>query len=112
MYRKILRVAFIIIQDVVSNRSCIEINFYLERDEQYTDCWLGKMPQNRNTGEEVFWYGLTEDGKKAYDFNSADEFLHAKVFDGKDLLEVLHKVIWKTFDGCDFKEMWNYYKKR
>lgn len=31
-------------EDVVKNNSCIEMNFYVEGDKDYTDCWLGKMP--------------------------------------------------------------------
>ncbi|SHE54134.1 hypothetical protein SAMN02745784_00996 [Tissierella praeacuta DSM 18095] len=30
-------------EDVVKNNSCIEMNFYVEGDKDYTDCWLGKM---------------------------------------------------------------------
>ncbi len=64
--------------------SCIEIEFCIDGYDQFYECWMGKMP-NEHTKEDIFWFGLTPDGKNAYDYSdfkqmSTDKVLKAKVW--------------------------------
>jgi hypothetical protein len=45
-------------EDVLKNNSCIEINFCIDNDVEYEDCWMGKMPDKNNVNKEIYWYGL------------------------------------------------------
>ena len=61
---------------------------------------MGKM-HDQNVGKDVYWFGLTEDGKNAFDYATFEEFSNAKVFDGKSLVEIWDTVTVKEIDGCD-----------
>lgn len=90
--------------DVVKYNSCIEMNFCIDDDTEYEDCWLGKMPDRDNLGKEVYWYGLTSDGLQAYDYAKLEDSLNSKVFHGKSLCDVIEKVTWYSLDGCIIEE--------
>ncbi len=90
--------------DVVKYNSCIEMNFCIDDDTEYEDCWLGKMPDRDNLGKEVYWYGLTSDGLQAYDYAKLEDILNSKVFHGKSLCDVIEKVTWYSLDGCIIEE--------
>jgi len=90
--------------DVVKYNSCIEINFCIDDDTEYEDCWLGKMPNRDNLGKEVYWYGLTSDGLQAYDYAKLEDILNSKVFHGKSLCDVIEKITWYSLDGCSIEE--------
>jgi len=90
--------------DVVKYNSCIEMNFCIDDDTEYEDCWLGKMPDRDNLGKEVYWYGLTSDGLQAYDYAKLEDILNSKVFHGKSLCDVIEKVTWYSLDGCIVEE--------
>ncbi len=77
--------------DVVKYNSCIEINFCIDDDTEYEDCWLGKMPDRDNPGKEVYWYGLTSNDLQAYDYAKLEDILNSKVFHGKSLCDVIEK---------------------
>ncbi len=79
---------------------CIEILFEVQDSAQYNWCWMGKLP-DKETKNDVFWYGLTDDGKNAYDYSTFEEFTSAKVFDGKSLLDIWDNVTIKSVNGCD-----------
>ena len=81
-------------------RFCIEIQFFVKGNEKFADSWMGKMP-DRKTKQDVFWYGLTPDGKNAYDYPTFDEFSSANVFDGKSLLEIWDNIVIEEINGCD-----------
>ena len=89
--------------DVISNKSCIEMNFCIENDTEYDDCWIGKMPDRDNPNKEIYWYGLVRDGSQAYDYEDLEDILHAKVF-GKSMFDVIEKVNWYSLDGCSIEE--------
>lgn len=36
----------------------------------------------------IYWFGLTEDGSQAYNFDSFKQFSSAKVFYGKSMKEI------------------------
>lgn len=91
--------------DVVKYNSCIEMNFCIDNDTEYEDCWLGKMPDNKKVGNEVYWYGLVSDGSQAYDYSELEYILNAKVFHGKSLCDIIEKITWYSLDGCSIEEI-------
>lgn len=95
--------------DVLKNNSCIEMNFSIKNDTKYKDCWIGKMPDDNKFGKEVYWFGLVEDGSQGYEYDTLDDLIKAKVFNGKSLSEIFNKIIWNTLDGCSFEERLSYY---
>jgi hypothetical protein len=89
--------------DVIKYNSCIEMNFCIDNDAEYWDCWLGKMPY-KESGTEVYWFGLVPNGSQAYDYAKLEDFLNVKVFRGKSLLDVFEKITWYSLDGCSIEE--------
>ena len=89
--------------DVVNNNACIEVEFSIEDAEEYTSCWLGKMP-DPETSKEIYWFGLVEDGSQAYDFDTFEQFASAKVFRTNCLKELWPLVFIYSIDGCDVEE--------
>lgn len=96
-------------KDVVKDNSCIEMNFCIDKDTEYKDCWLGKMIDNKESGEELYWYGLVADGSQTYEYDSLEDILNAKVFHGKSLYDVIEDIIWFSLDGSNIEDMLPYY---
>ena len=92
MYKKISFEDFkkIMSYDITKKQTCIEIEFCVDNYETYQTSWLGKMI-DKETNQVVYWFGLTEDGSQAYDYDSFDKFSNAKVFNGKSLNEIWNK---------------------
>ncbi|WP_195266845.1 hypothetical protein [Clostridium sp. 1001275B_160808_H3] len=65
--------------NVLENNTCIEMNFCIDDDIEYQDCWLGKT-SNKDNNKEIYWYGLVEDGSQAYNYDCLEDFFSAKVF--------------------------------
>lgn len=86
--------------DITENQKCIEIEFSVDGFDEYNSAWLGKMIDNE-TKKEVYWFGLTEDGSQAYDFDSFDEFMNAKVFYGRSIKEVWNSISLRSIDACN-----------
>lgn len=82
---------------------CVEIQFMLQNNQKYDYCWMGKM-WSREKKKDVFWYGLTPDGKNAFDYSSFDEMANAPVFDGLSLKDVWNQIVIEEIDGCDPQE--------
>ena len=82
---------------------CVEIQFMLQNNQKYDYCWMGKM-WDRDEQKDVFWYGLTPDGKNAFDYPSFEEMANAPVFDGLSLKDVWDQVVIEEIDGCDPQE--------
>lgn len=95
--------------DVITHQSCIEMNFCIENNTEYEDCWIGKMPDRYNSIKEIYWYGLVRDGSQAYDYHNLEDILNAKVFNGKSMCDVIEKVTWYSLDGCIIDERLPYY---
>ena len=79
---------------------CVEILFSVKESKKYDCCWMGKLPDKKN-GRDVYWFGLTSDGKNAFDYATFEDFSTAKVFDGKSLIEIWDAVIVEEIDGCE-----------
>ena len=99
---------FALFKDVMSfdtkGRFCIEIQFSVKGNEKFDYCWMGKMP-DRETNQDSFWYGLTPDGKNAYEYPSFEEFSNAIVFDGHSLLSIWNSIIIEEINGGDSMDM-------
>ena len=46
---------------------CVEILFSVNEITRFDSCWMGKMP-DKVTAKDVYWFGLTSDGKNAFDY--------------------------------------------
>ena len=115
MEKRIERFVEILFDDItkifsfnVKNKFCIEIEFCVAGFPNYQNCWMGKMPNKLVKkkdkfcrGEEVYWFGLSPDGSKAYDYDNYYDFSNAPVFDGKTLKQVWDCVELLSIDGCD-----------
>lgn len=95
--------------DVVKYNSCIEMNFCIDNDTEYKDCWLGKMPDRDECGKGLYWYGLVPDGSQVYYYAKLDDFLNAKVFHSETLCDIIAKITWYSLDGCSIEEILPYY---
>ena len=69
---------------------------------------MGKHPDEER-GRDVYWFGLTSDGKNAFDYATFEELSSAKVFDGKSLYEIWETVTVEEIDGCEPTERLRYY---
>lgn len=106
---KLQELITILNRDVVKCNSCIEINFSIDDDIEYKDCWLGKRLDNTRSGRVVYWYGLVPDGSQTYEFDELENILNAKVFHSKSLYDVIEKITWFSLDGSSIEEMLPYY---
>ncbi len=94
--------------DITKKQTCIEIHFCVDNYDVYQTSWLGKM-LDRITNKVIYWFGLTEDGSQAYDFDSFEEFVNAKVFYGKSLKEIWNSVSLISIDASDVQESLEFY---
>lgn len=85
----------------LNNKSCIEVEFRVIGLSDYQNCWMGKMLDKFCKGIEVYWFGLANDGSKAYDYDNYFDFSSAQIFDGKSLKEIWNSVELLSVDGCD-----------
>jgi len=92
----------------VGKTACIEIEFMVSNGDKFSQCWMGKL-YDKEIEQEVYWFGLTEDGMNAYDYTSFEEMSQATVFDGKSLKDVWNDVEIISVDGSDSKERVEYY---
>ena len=86
---------------------CTEIAFSVNSNDKFKFCWMGKTSDD--AGEDVYWFGLTPDGKYAFDYPKFEEFCSAKVFDGKSLFEIWYDITVLEINGCDPIEMLTMY---
>ena len=96
----------------LQNEACIEIEFNVIGCSDYQHCWMGKMPKPkplRSKRKHIYWFGLANDGSKAYDYDNFFDFSTAPVFDGKTLKEIWDHVDILSIDGCDPKERLTFY---
>lgn len=80
-----------------------EINFEILNSDKYNDCWIGYSPKDNE-----YWFGLTEDGNKAYNYYSTDEILNAPVFDGKSMHELWDRVEFWSINGLSAEDWFIY----
>ena len=76
---------------------CVEILFSVHESKKFDCCWMGKL-HRKKIGHDVYWFGLTSDGKNAFDYPTFEEFSNAKVFDGKSLVEIWDTVTVEEID--------------
>ncbi len=91
---------------IISRHS--EIEFQVLGDTEYSFCCMGNMSDaGDDRAKEPYWFGLTPDGKQAYEYKTFDELLHAPVFHGQSLQSILDKVDIISIDACDPEEMYH-----
>jgi len=101
----------IMLYDVVENHACIEIEFCVDNYLDYQASWLGKTV-NRDTKKAAYWFGLTEDGLQAYDFDSFEQFANAKIFHGSSIKEIWDSISLLSIDACETQERLSFYLER
>ena len=79
---------------------CVEILFSVRESRKFDCCWMGKI-HDIEIGRDTYWFGLTADGKNAFDYATFEEFSNAKVFDGKSLFEIWDSVTVEEIDSCE-----------
>ena len=82
---------------------CIEIAFSVKDQGKFSSCWMGKTPDEESKADS-YWFGLTEDGNNAFEYRTFEEFVSAKVFEGRSLFEIWDKVAVSEINGCDPEE--------
>ena len=87
---------------------CIEIEFCVDDCAEYEESWMGKM-LDKETNQDVYWYGLTPDCLQAYDYGTLEEFLNAKVFHGRSIKEIWDSVSLYSLDGGPAHECLPFY---
>ena len=80
--------------------TCTEILFSIEGNAEFRECWMGKTWKDA-TGSTVYWFGLTPDGKSAYEYDTFEEMAAAKVFCGSSLQELSDAIVFLEVDGLD-----------
>ena len=96
------------IAKVLEQGSCPEIDFKIKGSAKFDHCWMGKMWKAEEK-RDIYWYGLTGDGKNAYEYAAFEEMAEAKVFDGRSLREVWDDIELFSIDMSDPEEMIGYY---
>ncbi len=87
---------------------CVEIAFSVKNSEKFSSCWMGKMPEEKSKAD-LYWFGLAEDGNNAFEYCTFEEFVSAKVFDGRSLFDIWDEVTISEIDGCDPEEQFLIY---
>lgn len=82
-----------------------EMLFTVENSKTFDHCWMGR------NYKDIYWFGLTRDGKCAYDFDSFEKMATAPVFEGKSLKELLDRIAILEISACDPAEMYEVYVK-
>lgn len=100
-------------EKLIEKDSVWEINFSIIGNEDYQDVWMGYCDEHK-----LYWFsrmkGAEENG---YDFETADELLNAKVFNGKSMAELWDKIEFDSINGvCThtwvWRRCWNSYTAR
>ena len=100
-------------EKLIKKDSVCEINFNIIGDEDYQDIWMGYCDEHK-----LYWFskmkGAEENG---YDFETADELLNAKVFNGKSMTELWDKVEFDSINCVSthtwaWRSCWNSYTAR
>ena len=81
-----------------------ETNFYFSDDPKEDEHYIGYLPEY----EKPYWVGYCDipDGAE---FNTAEELVEAKIFDGKSLKERWPFVRIVTIGGIDLDEWFKYH---
>ncbi len=94
--------------EITNNQTCIEIEFSIDNYQDFQCSWLGKKLYGEDN-KVIYWFGLTEDGSQAYDFESFEQFLNAKVFHAKNIKEIWDLVTIRSIDACSIEERLPFY---
>lgn len=84
----------------IQSKNCIEIAFRVNGSDKFNFCWMGKL-FDKEIQSDVYWFGLTPDGKSAFDYPTFEEFSFAKVFYGKSLFDIWDDITVLEINACD-----------
>ncbi len=98
----------IMVYDITENQTCIEIEFSVNNCDEYQIAWLGKLLVDE-TKKVVYWFGLTEDGSQAYDYDSFEEFVSAGVFNDKSIKDIWDSISLRSIDACNIQDRLPFY---
>lgn len=101
-------------RDVVSERVCMEIEFFVKDNPIYSDCWMGKMAAKEGDERlhEIYWFGLVLDGSQAYDYRSLEAALNAKIFAGESMLDLWDSIEFIWLNGLSPEYFTNLYQEK
>ena len=91
-----------------ANETCIEIEFSIDNHTEYSAANLGKTVDIK-TNEIIYWFGLTEDGSQAYEFDTFEKFSSAKIFQGESIRDIWDLVSFYSIDACEVEERLPFY---
>ena len=94
---------------LINRDSVWEINFSISGLEDFQNCWMGC-----NVDNDGYWLAVID---TEYFYETADEVLNAKVFDGKSMCELWDKVEFFTINCVSshtwvWRRCWNVYTAR
>lgn len=74
-----------------------ESTFRLKNSKKFQNVWFGVTQNPHKDNELLYWYGSEEDNLSC-DFSSLEDFVNAKVFDGKSLKEIWDNIEITSLD--------------
>ncbi len=80
-----------------------ESAFRLKNSKKFQYVWFGVTQNPHNDNELVYWFGSEEDNLSC-EFSSLDDFVNAKIFDGKSLKEIWNNTEIIALDCISPKE--------
>jgi len=88
---------------------CIEIWFNVDACTKYQESWMGK-DIDKDTGKDVYWFGLLPDMSQSYAYETFEAFANAKVFySEKSLKEIWDSISIISLDGGHVEETLPYF---
>ena len=94
---------------LINRDSVWEINFNVSGFDDFQNCWMGC-----NADEDGYWLAVID---TEYFYETADEVLNTKVFNGKSMCELWDKVEFFTINCVSshtwvWRRCWNVYTAR
>jgi len=84
--------------DYDTAREVREIDFCIEGDTKFSDCWMGRLFDGE-AQRDILWFGLTPDGSYAFEYAAFGAMINDPVFDGKSLSELWNRVDIRAVNG-------------
>ena len=85
----------------------LEILFCVNGSEVFDQCWMGRLYDEADG--DVYWLGLTPDGKNGFDYPTFEELSAARAFNGSSLFEIWDKVELLEINACEPRLMLDMY---
>ena len=89
--------------DIFNKYGFSESTFRIKDSNKFQNVWFGVTPNPHKGNELTYWFGSKEDNISC-DFSTLDDFVDAKIFDGKSLKEIWDNVEITSLDCIDPNE--------